>query len=98
VLDYIHINLSDELQLSALAEVATPTSITSPAPSSRASAKARTSRSFDAASSRPKTFSAIALSPSSRPAPEPGFVDQSHFSKVFRRIVGVSPSQYRQSL
>jgi AraC family transcriptional regulator len=24
-----------------------------------------------------------------------GFVDQSHFSKVFRRIVGVSPSNYR---
>ena len=26
-----------------------------------------------------------------------GFVDQSHFSKVFRRIVGVSPSEYRNS-
>jgi len=24
-----------------------------------------------------------------------GFVDQSHFSKVFRRIVGVAPSKYR---
>jgi AraC family transcriptional regulator len=24
-----------------------------------------------------------------------GFVDQSHFSKVFRRIVGVAPSDYR---
>ena len=27
-----------------------------------------------------------------------GFVDQSHFSKVFRRIVGVSPSEYRNSV
>ena len=26
-----------------------------------------------------------------------GFVDQSHFSKVFRRIVGVAPSEYRLS-
>jgi AraC family transcriptional regulator len=26
-----------------------------------------------------------------------GFVDQSHFSKVFRRIVGVAPSEYRNS-
>jgi AraC family transcriptional regulator len=24
-----------------------------------------------------------------------GFVDQSHFSKVFRRIVGIAPSEYR---
>jgi AraC family transcriptional regulator len=24
-----------------------------------------------------------------------GFVDQSHFSKVFRRIVGIAPSKYR---
>lgn len=27
-----------------------------------------------------------------------GFVDQSHFSKVFRRMVGVAPSEYRSSL
>jgi AraC family transcriptional regulator len=26
-----------------------------------------------------------------------GFVDQSHFSKVFRRIVGIAPSEYRNS-
>jgi AraC family transcriptional regulator len=26
-----------------------------------------------------------------------GFVDQSHFSKVFRRVVGVAPSDYRRS-
>ena len=26
-----------------------------------------------------------------------GFVDQSHFSKVFRRMVGVAPSEYRGS-
>jgi AraC family transcriptional regulator len=27
-----------------------------------------------------------------------GFVDQSHFSKVFRRIVGVAPSEYRDNI
>lgn len=27
-----------------------------------------------------------------------GFVDQSHFTKVFRRIVGVTPTQFRQKL
>lgn len=27
-----------------------------------------------------------------------GFVDQSHFAKVFRRILGVSPTQFRQML
>ena len=27
-----------------------------------------------------------------------GFVDQSHFSKVFRRIVGIAPSTYRDSV
>jgi AraC family transcriptional regulator len=27
-----------------------------------------------------------------------GFVDQSHFSKVFRRLVGVAPSKYRNSV
>jgi AraC family transcriptional regulator len=26
-----------------------------------------------------------------------GFVDQSHFSKVFRRVVGVSPSEFRST-
>jgi AraC family transcriptional regulator len=26
-----------------------------------------------------------------------GFVDQSHFSKVFRRVVGIAPSDYRRS-
>jgi AraC family transcriptional regulator len=27
-----------------------------------------------------------------------GFVDQSHFSKVFRRVVGLSPTEFRSSL
>jgi AraC family transcriptional regulator len=26
-----------------------------------------------------------------------GFVDQSHFSKVFRRVVSVSPSEFRST-
>lgn len=26
-----------------------------------------------------------------------GFVDQSHFSKVFRRIVGIAPSEFRNN-
>ena len=26
-----------------------------------------------------------------------GYVDQSHFSKVFRRLVGLAPSEYRRS-
>jgi len=32
----------------------------------------------------------------SRVAREVGFADQSHFTKVFRRIVGVTPTQFRQ--
>ena len=28
-------------------------------------------------------------------AVQTGFSDQSHFTKVFRRIVGMTPSQYR---
>jgi len=27
-----------------------------------------------------------------------GFVDQSHFSKVFRRMVGMAPSEYRNRM
>ncbi len=34
-----------------------------------------------------KTMAAIAL--------EAGFADQAHFSRTFRRLIGVSPREYR---
>ena len=47
---------------------------------------------------RAKVFLRSPQSTVSRVAKATGFADQSHFTKVFRRIVGVTPTQFRQML
>jgi len=97
VLDYIQANLSDELQLGTLAEVA-DTNLYHFARAFKQSMgesphqyvlRQRIEKAKHLL--RNPQVSIIEASTLT------GFVDQSHFSKVFRRLVGAAPSQYRHS-
>lgn len=95
VLEYIHANLGDDLQLSTLAEVA-DTNLYHFARAFKQSVgesphqyvlRRRIQQAKDLLlDPKISVIEASALT---------GFVDQSHFSEVFRRIVGASPSAYR---
>jgi len=98
VLEYIHANLSDDLQLAALAEVA----------DTNLYHFARTFKQSTGESphqyvlrQRIEQAKRLLLNPQVsviEVSTRTGFVDQSHFSKVFRRLVGTAPSQFRQNL
>ena len=95
VLEYIDANLADSLVLDRLAEVA-GLNLYHFARGFRQSTglsphKHVLRRRIDRAKEllRDSRLSVLEASAST------GFVDQSHFSKVFRRIVGVAPSKYR---
>jgi AraC family transcriptional regulator len=97
VIDYIHANLGDELQLSTLAEVA-DTNLYHFARAFKQSTGESPHqyvlrRRVEQAKHLLRDPQISVIEASART----GFVDQSHFSKVFRRIVGASPSVYRQN-
>ena len=98
VIEYIHANLSDELQLSTLAEIANINLYhfarafkQSVGESPHQYVLRRRIEQAKQLLSNPRIS---ILEASART----GFVDQSHFSKVFRRLVGTAPTQYRQRL
>lgn len=96
VLEYIHANLSDELQLGILAEVADANlyhfarAFRQSVGESPHQYVLRQRIEYAKRLLRDPQVSIIEASART------GFVDQSHFSKVFRRLVGATPSQYRQ--
>lgn len=97
VLEYINANLSDDLELGVLAKVAGVNLY-----HFAKAFKQSTSESPHQYVLRRRIEQARELLGHSQvsiieASTRTGFVDQSHFSKVFRRIVGVSPSEYRNS-
>ena len=97
VLEYINANLSDNLELGVLAKVAGVNLY-----HFARAFKQSTSESPHQYVLRRRIEQARELLGHSQvsiieASARTGFVDQSHFSKVFRRIVGVSPSEYRNS-
>jgi AraC family transcriptional regulator len=97
VLEYIEASLIDNLELSVLAEVAGVNLY-------------HFARAFKASTGetphqyvvrrrieRAKEFLRHSQLSVIEASARTGFVDQSHFSKVFRRIVGVAPSEFRNS-
>lgn len=98
VLDYIHANLSDQLQLSTLAEVA-DTNLYHFARAFKATVGESPHqyvlrRRIEQAKQLLRDPQISVIEASART----GFVDQSHFSKVFRRLVGTAPTRYRNEL
>jgi AraC family transcriptional regulator len=97
VLEYIHANLSDELQLSTLAEVADinlyhfARAFKLSLGESPHQYVLRQRIEHAKHLLRDPQMSVIEASART------GFVDQSHFSKVFRRLVGIAPSAYRSN-
>jgi AraC family transcriptional regulator len=97
VLEYIHANLGDDLQLTTLAEVA-DTNLYHFARAFKQSVGESPHQfvlrqRIEQAKRLLRNPQVSIIEASART----GFVDQSHFSKVFRRVVGAAPSQYRQN-
>ena len=97
VLEYIQTNLGDELQLTTLAEVA-DTNLYHFARAFKQSVGESPHQyvlrqRIEQAKQLLRNPQVSIIEASART----GFVDQSHFSKVFRRLVGAAPSVYRQN-
>jgi AraC family transcriptional regulator len=98
VLEYIDANLSDNLELSVLAEVA-GVNLHHFAKAFKQSAGETPHRFvLGRRIERAKEFLRHSQSSVIEASARTGFVDQSHFSKVFHRIVGVAPSEFRNSI
>jgi AraC family transcriptional regulator len=98
VLEYINTNLSDQLQLSTLAEVA-DTNLYHFARAFKQTVGESPHqyvlrRRIEHAKQLLRDPQISVIEASART----GFVDQSHFSKVFRRLVGTAPTQYRKQI
>jgi AraC family transcriptional regulator len=95
VLEYINVNLSDNLELGVLAEVAGVNLYHFAKAFKQSTGETPHQyvlrRRIDEAKAFLRHPQASVVEASART----GFVDQSHFSKVFRRIVGIAPSEYR---
>jgi AraC family transcriptional regulator len=95
VLEYINANLSEKLELGVLAEVADLNLYHFARAFKQSTGESPHQYVLRRRIEQAKEFlrrpEASVIEASARM----GFVDQSHFSKVFRRIVGVAPSEYR---
>lgn len=93
--DYINENLSDNLELSVLAEIAGMNLYHFARAFKQSTGESPHQyvmrRRIEQAKEFPRHSQVSVIEASART----GFVDQSHFSKVFRRIVGIAPSEYR---
>jgi AraC family transcriptional regulator len=95
VLEYINANLSDNLELSVLAEVAGLNLYHFARAFKQSTGETPHQYVLRRRIEEAKDFLRHPEASVIEAAARTGFVDQSHFSKVFRRIVGVAPSEYR---
>jgi AraC family transcriptional regulator len=98
VLEYINANLSDSLALSVLAEVAGVNLYHFAKAFKQSTGETPHQYVLRRRIEQAKEFLRHPQVSVIEASARTGFVDQSHFSKVFRRIAGVAPSEYRNSL
>lgn len=97
VLEHINANLSENLQLNSLAEVAGVNLYHFAKAFKQSTGESPHQYVLRRRVERAKEFLRSSKGSVIEASARTGFVDQSHFSKVFRRIVGVAPSEYRNS-
>jgi AraC family transcriptional regulator len=97
VLEYINANLSDKIELSVLANVAGVSAYHFARAFKQSTGESPHQYVLRMRIEKAKEFLVHSQLPVIEASALTGFVDQSHFSKVFRRIVGVSPSEYRNN-
>jgi AraC family transcriptional regulator len=96
VLEFMHQNFAKEARLWELAELAGMSPHYFCDLLRRALALALTSICYGNRLERAKIFLRSSQYGINQVAKATGFVDQNHFTKVFRRIWGVTPTQFRQ--
>jgi AraC family transcriptional regulator len=97
VLEYINANLSDNLELSVLAEVVGVNLHHFARAFKQSTGESPHQYVLRRRIEQAKEFLRHSQLRVIEASARTGFVDQSHFSKVFRRIVGIAPSEYRQT-
>ena len=97
VLEYINAHLSEDLDLTVLAEVAGVNLYHFARAFKQSTRETPHQHVLRRRIERAKEFLRDSQSSVIEASARTGFVDQSHFSKVFRRIVGVTPSEFRNS-
>lgn len=95
VLDYIHANLGDKIELDTLAGVVGLNVYHFARAFKQSTGESPYQYVLRSRIDRAKEFLRQSGLPVIEASARTGFVDQSHFSKVFRRMVGVAPSEYR---
>jgi AraC family transcriptional regulator len=95
VLEYINANLSEKLELGVLAEVADLNLYHFARAFKQSTGESPHQYVLRRRIEQAKEFLRRPEASVIEASASMGFVDQSHFSKVFRRIVGVAPSEYR---
>lgn len=98
VLEHINANLSENLQLNTLAEVAGVNLYHFAKAFKQSTGESPHQYVLRRRVEQAKEFLRNSQGSVIEASARTGFVDQSHFSKVFRRIVGVAPSEYRSSV
>jgi AraC family transcriptional regulator len=97
VLEYVNANLSDKLELGVLAKVAGVNLYHFARSFKQSTGESPYQYVLRRRIEKAKEFLVHAQLSVIETSARTGFVDQSHFSKVFRRLVGVAPSEYRNS-
>jgi AraC family transcriptional regulator len=97
VLEYINANLDHRLELSVLADVAGLNLYHFAKAFKQSTGETPHQHVLRRRIERAKEFLQNSRLSVIEASARTGFVDQSHFSKVFRRIVGVAPSEFRDS-
>ena len=97
VLEYINANLSDNLELNVLAEVAGVNMYHFARAFKQSTGETPHQHVLRRRIERAKEFLRDSRFSVIEASARTGFVDQSHFSKVFRRIVGIAPSEFRNN-
>ena len=98
VLEYVNANLGDKLELGVLARVAGVNLYHFARAFKQSTGKSPYQYVLLRRIEKAKEFLAHSGLSVIETSARTGFVDQGHFSKVFRRLVGVAPSKYRNSV
>ena len=98
VLEYINANLGDNLELNMLAEVAGVNMYHFARAFKQSTGETPHQHVLRRRIERAKEFLRDPRFSVIEASARTGFVDQSHFSKVFRRIVGIAPSEFRNNI